>query len=123
MNWKDKRILIVEDDYLSLRFLKTVLKDSHADLLCARSGKEAVNMAMENDDLDLILMDVQLPGMSGNEAATRIRKFNGDIPIIAQTAHAMSEDRDRSLDAGCDDYITKPINISLLITKINQHMK
>jgi CheY-like chemotaxis protein len=122
MNWKDKRILIVEDDQLSIRFLTTVLKDSQADLLYAKSGREAVNKVREHQDLDLILMDVQLPGMSGNEAASRIRQFNDKIPIIAQTAHAMSEDRVKSIDAGCDDYITKPINISLLLNKISEYI-
>lgn len=122
MNWKDKRILIVEDDQLSTRFLATVLRDSQADLVYARNGNEAVNMVRENGDLDLILMDVQLPGMNGNEAATRIRQFNEQIPIIAQTAHAMSEDKDKSINAGCDDYITKPINISLLLRKISQYL-
>lgn len=122
MNWKDKRILIVEDDQLSSRFLATVLRDSQADLVYARNGNEAVDMVRENGDLDLILMDVQLPGMNGNEAATRIRQFNEQIPIIAQTAHAMSEDKDKSINAGCDDYITKPINISLLLRKISQYL-
>jgi len=122
MNWKDKRILIVEDDQLSSRFLATVLRDSKADLLYARNGIEAVDLVRQNGDLDLILMDVQLPGMSGNEAASRIRQFNAQIPIIAQTAHAMTEDKDKSINAGCDDYITKPINISLLMRKISQYI-
>lgn len=122
MNWKDKRILIVEDDQLSSRFLTTVLRDSKVDLLYAKNGIEAVDLVKQNGDLDLILMDVQLPGMSGNEAASKIRQFNERIPIIAQTAHAMSEDKDRSINAGCDDYITKPINISLLIHKISQYI-
>ncbi|MBS3807718.1 MAG: response regulator [Bacteroidales bacterium] len=122
MNWKDKRILIVEDDQLSSRFLTTVLRDSKADLLYAKNGIEAVDLVKQNGDLDLILMDVQLPGMSGNEAASKIRQFNERIPIIAQTAHAMSEDKDRSINSGCDDYITKPINISLLMDKISQYI-
>lgn len=122
MNWKDKRILIVEDDQLSSRFLTTVLRDSKADLLYAKNGIEAVDLVKQNGDLDLILMDVQLPGMSGNEAANKIRQFNERIPIIAQTAHAMSEDKDRSINSGCDDYITKPINISLLMDKISQYI-
>ena len=122
MNWNNKRILIVEDDQLSSRFLTTVLRESKADLLYARNGNEAVDMVKKNRDLDLVLMDVQLPGISGNEAASRIRQFNAQIPIIAQTAHAMSEDKDKSISAGCDDYITKPINISLLMRKINQYI-
>jgi len=122
MNWKDKRILIVEDDQLSSRFLTTVLRDSEADLIYARNGIEAVDLVRQNGDLDLVLMDVQLPGMNGNEAATKIRQFNERIPIIAQTAHAMSEDKDRSINAGCNDYITKPINISLLMQKISQYI-
>ncbi len=122
MNWQDKSILIVEDDYLSTRFLTTVLRESKANLIYARSGREAVNIVQHQSDLDLILMDVQLPGMNGNEAASKIRQFNAHIPIIAQTAHAMSEDKDKSLHAGCDDYITKPINIALLMSKISQYI-
>ncbi|MBS3769214.1 MAG: response regulator [Bacteroidales bacterium] len=123
VNWQDKTILIVEDDPLSIRFLNTILKETGANLLVARSGREALDMVMQHDHLDLILMDVQLPVMSGHEVTSQIRENGCNIPIIAQTAHAMAEDRAKCLQSGCSDYITKPIDIELLIEKISKYFQ
>ena len=119
-DWSNKTILIVEDDMLSSKFLQAILEDTQARILFAKSGAEAITIAREKEHLDLILMDIQLPGISGNEATAKIREFRKDIPIIAQTAHAMSEDKRSSIEAGCDDYITKPINMEQLLSKIYQ---
>lgn len=122
-NWEGKTILIVEDDPLSIRFLNTVLKDTRANLLVANDGREALEMVKQYEHLDLILMDVQLPIMNGQEVTLKIREFNSNIPIIAQTAHAMEEDKEKCLQSGCTDYITKPIDIELLIEKIQKHIQ
>ena len=119
-DWNDKKILIVEDDPLSSKFLETILEDTHATILIAKDGQEAIDISKQTGDLALILMDIQLPGMSGNEATKEIKKIRSDLPIIAQTAHAMTEDKNRSIDAGCDDYITKPINMDGLLDKIQK---
>jgi PAS domain S-box-containing protein len=122
-NWSGKTILIVEDDPLSSKFLEAILEDSGAQILLAKDGKEAIDIAKKHESLDMILMDIQLPGMNGNEATIEIRKIRENIPVIAQTAHAMPEDKKKSLEAGCDDYITKPINMDLLLDKIESVFK
>ena len=119
-DWSDKKILIVEDDPLSSKFLETILEDTNATILLAKDGQEAIDISKQTDDLALILMDIQLPGMSGNEATKEIRKKRSDLPVIAQTAHAMAEDERKSFEAGCDDYITKPINMDALLDKIQK---
>ncbi len=119
-DWSDKKILIVEDDPLSSKFLETILEDTNATILIAKDGQEAIDITKQTDDLALILMDIQLPGISGNEATEEIRKIRSDLPVIAQTAHAMAEDKNRSIEAGCDDYITKPINLDMLLDKIQK---
>ena len=83
-------------------------------------GKEAVELCMKNKNIDLILMDIQMPEMNGLEATEEIKKFNKNIPIIAQTANAIMEERQKCLSAGCDDFVTKPVNISELYSKIDR---
>ena len=118
-DWSNMTILIVEDDPLSSKFLEAILEDSNATILFAQNGQEAIDISKNTAELDLVLMDLQLPGISGNEATSKIREIRDDLPVIAQTAHAMVEDKKKSLDAGCDDYITKPINMDLLLDKIH----
>ncbi len=120
-NWIGKIILIVEDDEISLEFLKELLIPSKVELLVAGDGMGAIEMTKKRKDIDLILMDVQLPTMSGKDAMLHIREFNEDIPIIAQTAFAMSGDREKYMDMGFDDYISKPINVVELIDMIERH--
>jgi PAS domain S-box-containing protein len=102
-------ILIAEDDDFSFLYLQTLLRDHAGQILQARTGREAVDLCREHPELDLLLLDVRMPVMDGYEAAQKIREFNKDIIIIAQTAHAFTEDRDKVIDAGCNDYISKPI--------------
>jgi PAS domain S-box-containing protein len=122
-NWSGKTILIVEDDPLSSKFLEAILEDTGAVILLAKDGQEAIDITKKQERLDMILMDIQLPGMNGNEATIEIRKIQENIPVIAQTAHAMPEDKKKSLEAGCDDYITKPINMDLLLDKMETVFK
>jgi CheY-like chemotaxis protein len=120
--WSGKTILIVEDDDVSNEFFEEVLKSTEARLLFAREGKTAIQMCKENPDIDVILMDIQLPVMDGQEAAEEIRKINSAITIIAQTAYAMSDDREKYLSAGFDDYISKPITPSGLLELIDKYI-
>ena len=78
------------------------------------NGVDAVEACRKNPDIDLILMDVRMPQMCGDEATRQIRKFNKEVIIIAQTAHGLSGDREKSIEAGCNDHITKPIDRHLL---------
>ena len=117
-NWKGKTILMVEDDPVNMRFLTVLLTRTEADLLYASDGREAVEM-IEGNEVDLVLMDMQLPVMNGYEATRRIREIKPALPVIAQTANVLAEDRDECLEAGCNDYIPKPIDKNVLYRKVN----
>jgi len=106
-----EKILIVEDNPLNMRLLEMVLRARNYTLLKATDGKEALDMAMREQP-DLIIMDMQLPKMNGLEVTRKLREmpaFN-HTPIIAVTASAMKGDREKLLEAGCDAYLSKPIN-------------
>ncbi len=114
------RVLLVEDDAMNRDMLSRRLARRKFEVIMAEDGEEAVNLARQESP-DLILMDISLPKMDGLEA-TRILKGSPDtasVPILALTAHAMASDRDRALEAGCDDYDTKPIELSRLLEKID----
>jgi CheY-like chemotaxis protein len=109
------RILVVEDNPLNLKLIRDVLRFQGFDVTTARSGEEGVTLATGNAP-DLILMDLQLPGIGGYEALQLLRcdPRSQAVPVIAVTAFAMKEDRERALSAGFDGYIAKPISIIAL---------
>ena len=115
-----KTVLIVEDVISSFDFLDYVLKKSGIEPVWAKDGKEAIKLCKENSSIDLVLMDINMPVMNGYEATKEIKKFRSKLPIIAQTAYAIAGDREKSLAAGCDDYISKPIKAELLMEKIGK---
>ena len=112
-------VLIVEDDEDSAVYLEAILARQDVNLYFAVSGKEAIEMVKKHSDIDLILMDIKLPVMDGYEATRKIREFNREVKIIAQTAYALEGDRAKALQAGCDDYISKPIKEKLLLRKLS----
>jgi signal transduction histidine kinase len=112
------KILVVEDDPVSFLLLKEIFKPTNYQIFHAENGQEGVRFAKEHPDLDLILMDVNLPLLNGHDATREIRVFNPSIPIIAQTANAMMGDKEKALDAGCSDFITKPIQAKILLGKV-----
>jgi hypothetical protein len=122
-NINNLKTLIVEDDEASLMLMTRALKKFSREVLKVKTGKAAVEACRENPDIDLVLMDIQLPAMNGYEATKEIRKFNKEVIIIAQTAYALLGDRDDSIEAGCNDYITKPINNNKLNEMIREHFK
>jgi hypothetical protein len=115
------KILIAEDDEVSEMLLSINLKEFSHEVLKAGSGIEAVEICRANPGIDLVLMDIQMPGLNGYEAARQIRQFNKDIVIIAQTAFGLSGDREKAIAAGCNDYVSKPIDINLLRKIIQNH--
>ncbi len=119
-NWDGKLFLVAEDDKFSYKFLEGFLKQTKAEVLRASDGREAVEICRNNPGIDLVLMDIQMPEMNGLTATGEIKKFNSRVPIIAQTANAINEERVRCLEAGCDDFITKPVNINELYDKIDK---
>ena len=120
-DWKNKVILIVEDEESNYSFLEHVLRRTGITTLWAKNGKEGVNLAT-SEKVDLILMDIRMPGMNGHEAAEIIKKEKRSIPIIAQTAYALKGEKELSIDSGCDDYISKPIDISQLMKILNKYI-
>lgn len=117
------KILIAEDDNISFLFIQQILNRPEISLLRAINGEQVVELARENPDLSLILMDIKMPVKSGIEATKEIRKFNPDVPIIAQSAYSFAEDQEKAIRAGCNDYITKPINKNNLFKIIRSYSR
>lgn len=113
------KILIAEDDEISYRYLETILS-KHYKLLHSTTGGETVRIFSENPDVALILMDIKMPEMDGLQATREIRKINPNVPVIAQTAYAFSNDENKAKEAGCNDYISKPVIYHELIEKIKK---
>ena len=122
-NWSNKNILIAEDVDVNYRFLEKILQDTGAAIKRVINGQEAVDYCREHDNVDLVLMDIQMPGMDGFEASTAIKKIRVNLPIIAQTAHSIEGGREKGIESGCDEYIVKPININKLYATIDRFMK
>ena len=120
---KNLKILIAEDDETSEMLLTIDVEIFGKEILNARNGFEAVDIYRNNPDTDLILMDIQMPVMNGYDATRKIRQFNKDVVIIAQTAFRLSGDREKAIAAGCNDYITKPIKKADLHALIQKHFK
>jgi CheY-like chemotaxis protein len=115
------KILIVEDDEMSELFLRKVIKSYSKEILHTRTGVEAVEACRNNPDVDLILMDIRMPVMDGLEATRQIRQFNKEVIIIAQTAFGLTDDREKAIAAGCNDYISKPVQRDQLIALLQNH--
>ncbi len=116
------KILVVEDDETSEMLLTIALEKLNAEVLNARSGSQAVELCRCIPDIDIVLMDIKMYGMNGYDATREIRTFNAQIPIIAQTAFGQIGDREKAMEAGCSDYITKPIDITSLKEIIQQQL-
>ena len=119
---KNLTILIVEDNETADTYISIIVKNISKRVLHAKTGTEAVVLCRKNPDIDLILMDIRMPEMNGYEATRQIREFNKDVVIIAQTAYALSGDRKKALESGCDDYISKPIYKDKLIELIGKYL-
>ena len=115
-------ILIVEDVESNYLYLNAVLTKLDAHIEWVKNGLEAVNFAKEHPETDLILMDLQMPEMNGYDASREIKKIYPEMIIIAQTAFAMSDDRSKALEAGCDDYLAKPIRSKDLLDTVNKYL-
>jgi signal transduction histidine kinase/ActR/RegA family two-component response regulator len=111
---KQLKILIVDDDEISELLISISVKKISSNILKVRTGLKAIEACRKNPDIDLIFMDIKMPEMDGYEATRKIRKFNKSVMIIAQTAYGLPGDREKALDAGCNDYVSKPVNLALL---------
>ncbi|OFX60650.1 MAG: hypothetical protein A2066_08235 [Bacteroidetes bacterium GWB2_41_8] len=120
---KNPVILIAEDVESNFLYVKAVLSKLNANVFWAKNGIEAVDICEKEATMDLVFMDLQMPEMNGYEATRILKKKYPNLPIIAQTAFAMSDDREKALDAGCDDYLAKPIKSKDLLTIAEKYLK
>lgn len=118
-DWTGKTILIAEDEMINFRLLQLMLANTNVSILHGRDGLQTLQLFHENPQINLVLMDIKMPELDGCEVTRKIRTTNKIIPIIAQTAFALDEEKQKSLDAGCTAYITKPINKSDLLKLID----
>ena len=114
-NWEDIVVVIAEDEQINYLFLKAVLKPTKAKTIWTKTGRETINIC-NSEKVDIVLMDIKMPDLNGLEATIEIKKAFPNLPIIAQTAYAMEEDEVASIEAGCNDYISKPIRPDNLLT-------
>ncbi|MFO7659085.1 MAG: response regulator [Bacteroidales bacterium] len=120
-DWADKFILIAEDEESNYEYLKELLEGTKIRIEWARNGNEAIEITKASKP-DIILMDIKMPHINGLEATRIIREFNQAIPIIAQTAHAFENDRQKCIEAGCNDYICKPINSNKALALLKEYL-
>ena len=116
-----ENVLVAEDDDTNFELISILLKEKNLSVIRAHHGAEAVEIC--NGDIRLVLMDIKMPVMDGFEASRLLRQKYPSLPIIALTAYAMQKDEEDCSDAGCNDYIHKPIDTRLLIEKIKKHLQ
>lgn len=119
ISWGTKTILVAEDDYPNFMYIRELLRATHANVLRAKNGQEAIEICNANT-IDLVLMDIKMPILNGLEAAKSLREQGFVMPIIAQTAYAFSDDKQRAIESGCNDYISKPIRQEDLLKLIGK---
>jgi CheY-like chemotaxis protein len=120
---KGRKILIVEDDFSSRLYLNKLLEKSGAILYNAVDGKEAYDLLMKDSDIELVLMDIQLPVLDGYTCAKMLRDAGKNLVIIAQTAYGLTGDKERMMSSGFNDYLIKPISNSQLLDKLALYLK
>ena len=121
-DFKGKTILVADDVQVNLDLISVYLKKTNASLLFAKDGKEAFDICMSNPAVDLVLMDIQMPVMNGYEATREIRKLNKTLPVIAFTAYVFADDKFQCLEAGCNDFIPKPMDKKVLLKTLNKYL-
>ncbi len=121
-DWQGKSILIADDELHNFIIIEKSLQKTGIKVYHAENGEQAVEIFKQHPEINVILMDIRMPEMGGLEATKYIRSVNREVPIIAFTAYALSDDEAISLEFGCDDYISKPVRPEFLIKKINEHI-
>ena len=119
---QQKTILVAEDDDYNFNVIKAFLKSGNYEIIHARNGAEAVRLYSSKKNIALILMDIQMPVMDGITATKKIRQLDKSVPVIVQTAYTMDNIKSIALEAGCSDFITKPLKAEVLSDKVNQYI-
>ena len=120
--WKGKTILIAEDEIVNYMFLEVLFEETGAVLVHAADGRLAIDAVKANPDINIVLMDIKMPNVNGLDATKQIKAIRPQLPIIAQTAYAMQDDEYKALQAGCNDYISKPIDANKLISLMKKYL-
>ena len=120
--WKGKTILIAEDEIVNYMFLEVLFEETGAILKHAADGRQAIDAVKSNPDISIVLMDIKMPNINGLDATRQIKSIRPQLPIIAQTAYAMQDDEYKALQAGCNDYISKPIDANKLISMMKKYL-
>ena len=121
-SWEGKTVLIVEDNETSNIYFEVALRKTKANLIWAKNGFDAVEIVKSNNSIDLILMDINMPKMDGIEATKIIKSLNPNIIIVVQTAFLLSGEEQMCQEAGCDEFITKPIRLKYLLDTIDRYL-
>jgi CheY-like chemotaxis protein len=121
-DWSGKKILIVEDEESNMELLRFLLRPFHPELILAYNGEEALSRFEQTSQIDVVLLDIRLPDISGWEIAKKMKNIRPSVPVIAQTAYAMSSDQKKSRDTGCEGYITKPISKEKLYKTLSEFL-
>lgn len=117
-----RSILIAEDEEVNYLFLEELLSQSQATVYRAHDGQEAVELMRQHPEIFLVLMDIKMPRLNGFEATSQIKAINPAVKVIATTAYAFVEDKEKALSVGCDSYVAKPISIKVLVEAIGKVM-
>jgi CheY-like chemotaxis protein len=123
LDWKNKTILVAEDEEINFLYIETLLMKTGANILHAWNGQQAVDIVKDNPHVSLVLMDIKMPIMDGYKATGEIKKLRPALPVVAQTAYTLSDDKIKCLDAGCDDYLSKPIRKNILYSILDIQLK
>ena len=122
IDWSGKTILIADDIHTNFILLEAILSDTRVKLIWAKNGMEAVEKCLDHENIDLVLMDIQMPEKNGIEATRDIKKFRKDLPIVAQTAFTFEFAEQNIMDAGCSHILTKPIIPDLVIKTLARYL-
>ena len=122
-DWNGKAILIVDDNELNCHLLHRMIEPTGAKVIIANDGKPAIEECFNNLNISLVLMDIQMPEMDGYEATRTIKSIRPEVPVIAQTAYFVKEEREKMKQAGCDEYISKPIRPKELLELLNKYFR
>ena len=120
--WPGRKILVVEDDKLSFEFIRVSLRNRGLEIIHAGDGEKALQVFHEVRDIDLVLLDIQIPIIDGYTVCRKIREVNQQIPIIAQTAFALDDEKSRCEEIGCNAYLSKPLDINKLVELMGQFL-
>lgn len=122
-NWHNKTILVAEDEPANFLFIEKILKPTQALILRAETGEEAIELIKGNANIDLVLMDIYMPGMDGFETTEIIRQLRPNLPVVAQTFYETQIEKEKVENAKFNDFISKPININKLLIIMQKYLK